>query len=90
MRFVTRLPEADLLVDSGTGPDGQLHATVANRGKSIAFQVVMKLVSPDGQLVPEALWSDNFFSLAPGESKELHCRLPKGCEGATVSWTAGL
>ena len=90
MRFLARLPEADLLVDSGTGPDGLLHATVANRGKSIAFQVVMKLVSPDGQLVPDALWSDNFFSLAPGESKELHCRLPKDCEGATVSWTAGL
>jgi exo-1,4-beta-D-glucosaminidase len=44
--------------------------SVTNTGKSIAFLVELKLQGKEsGQEVLPSLWSDNYFSLLPGESK---------------------
>jgi hypothetical protein len=34
---------------------------------------VLKALDKDGNLIVPALWSDNFFSLAPGQTKTVEC-----------------
>jgi exo-1,4-beta-D-glucosaminidase len=53
--------------------------TLVNTGKTVAFMVHARLVKPrtDEELAP-VLWSDNFVSLLPGESRMLKVELPSG------------
>jgi exo-1,4-beta-D-glucosaminidase len=44
-----------------------------NTSEVIAYQVVLKAKDAEGQLIAGPLWSDNFFSLAPGESRTVRC-----------------
>ncbi len=60
LRYVTALPEPELTV---TEEGNQV--TVVNNGDTVAWQIVLKLLDEDGNLVPGAYWSDNFFSLPP-------------------------
>lgn len=46
--------------------------TVQNPGKSLAFFVRLKVVrSSDGEEVLPVIWEDNYFSLLPGEKRDL-------------------
>ena len=77
----TALPAPDLSVKE----DGAHNVTVVNNSDTVAFQVVLKLLDGDGELVPEAFWSDNFFSLPP------HGSITVSHEGrGKVAWSAGL
>ncbi len=68
--FLAGLPEGDLsIAETGKGT-----ATVTNCGSTPAFQIVLKLKDKDGNLVRDAFWSDNFFTLAPGQSKTVTFR----------------
>jgi exo-1,4-beta-D-glucosaminidase len=81
LSYVTALPAPDLSVKE----DGAHNVTVVNNSDTVAFQVVLKLLDGDGELVPEAFWSDNFFSLPP------HGSITVSHEGrGKVAWTAGL
>jgi exo-1,4-beta-D-glucosaminidase len=53
--------------------------TLVNTGKTVAFMVHARLVKPrtDEELAP-VLWSDNFVSLLPGESRMLKVELLSG------------
>ena len=84
LRFVSALPEAklDLTVrptDKGFG------IRIENKSEVIAYQNILKAKAADGTLIPGVLWSDNFFSLTPGESREIECTLPAGSGPATIS-----
>ncbi len=81
LSYVTALPAPDLSVKE----DGAHNVTVVNNSDTVAFQVVLKLLDGDGELVPDAFWSDNFFSLPP------HGNITVSHEGrGKVAWTAGL
>ena len=81
LSYVTALPAPDLSVKE----DGAHNVTVVNNSDTVAFQVVLKLLDGDGELVPEAFWSDNFFSLPP------HGSITVSHEGrGKVAWSAGL
>ena len=65
-----------------------------NSGKTVAFMVHARLVKPgtDEELAP-VLWSDNFVSLLPGESRTLDVELPsstKGTELQVDGWNVAL
>ncbi|MBR5402596.1 MAG: hypothetical protein IK113_00020, partial [Bacteroidales bacterium] len=81
LSFVTALPAPDLSITQD--PIGNV--TVINKSDTVAFQVVLKLLDGNGELVPEAFWSDNFFSLPPHGS----IMVSHGGKGK-VAWTAGL
>lgn len=53
--------------------DGQqlTRLSIKNTGKAIAFFVQLKLTNEKGEELVPAYLSDNFFSLVPGESKEV-------------------
>lgn len=54
-----------------------LEVTVANTAKSLAFFTQLKLQDAQGQSIRPSFYSDNFFSLLPGETKTLTIRFPK-------------
>lgn len=57
--------------------------SIENPSEDLAFFVDLRLVDPETRdlLVP-VLWQDNYFSLLPGERRELKARVPKAESGA--------
>jgi len=69
---LNNLPKANVNVTTkkGSGSDSSFTVTVENKGDSVAFMVHPRLTRGKGgdDLTP-VLWSDNYFSLLPGEKK---------------------
>lgn len=74
---INQLPKVKLRLQASCRPDG-IHLTVSNPSGSLSFFTQVSLQNPRGQSVRPAYYSDNFFNLLPGESKNL-----------TVSWDPG-
>ena len=77
-RALQRLPRMSVVASSKTTQelDRQVtHVTLRNESKTLAFFVTVKLTScdHDKEILP-ALWSDNYISLLPGETRELTAR----------------
>jgi exo-1,4-beta-D-glucosaminidase len=72
---LSQLPKVALKVTSRTEPKGEeqiTHATVENPGKSLAFFVRLKInKGKGGEEILPVLWQDNYFSLLPGEKREI-------------------
>ena len=70
-----QLPTVKLKVAGRTGQDGGndvTHVTVSNPGKSLAFFIRLKLAKgKGGQEVLPVIYQDNYFSLLPGEQRDL-------------------
>jgi exo-1,4-beta-D-glucosaminidase len=65
------LPPAELQVAARSNP-GETTVTLTNTGKTIAFGVHLKVKKgAAGDEILPVLWEDNYFSLLPGESREL-------------------
>ena len=92
MRFVTHLPKTSLSMRIKQ-VEGGYDVTLENKSQVIAYQNILKALDADGQLIPGTFWTDNFITVLPGESRTVHCTLPKGCEKADFgfsSWNAKL
>lgn len=72
LRFVSALPKATVTMSTELAENGVL-VKLENTSDVIANQLVLKAKDAEGQLVAGPLWSDNFFSLAPGESRTVRC-----------------
>jgi exo-1,4-beta-D-glucosaminidase len=70
-----RLPEVDLKMSSSIehrGMDGTVRVSLENPSRNLAFFVHLRLTKGSGgEEVLPILWQDNYFSLIPGETKEL-------------------
>lgn len=90
LSFVTNLPETE--VEMRTIAGGlKYNVTITNKTDVIAYQNILKAKDEAGELIPAALWSDNFFSLLPGQTKTVSCTLPAGSPAATITmdgWNA--
>jgi exo-1,4-beta-D-glucosaminidase len=65
------LPQADLHAAAQSKP-GETTVTLTNTGKAIAFGVHLKVKKgADGDEILPILWEDNYFSLLPGETREV-------------------
>ncbi len=77
---VTRLPPATIEVEHRFEPteDGTaVHVSLSNPTDRIAFFVALEVVGAEsGQLAAPILWDDNYVSLIPGESLEIHGTFP--------------
>jgi exo-1,4-beta-D-glucosaminidase len=52
------------------GTPGKIHVGVKNTSATFALYTTLKLLCPHcGKVLPDTYWSDNYFSLAPGESR---------------------
>ncbi len=47
--------------------------TLTNKSDVVSYMNIIKALDADGNLVVPAVWSDNFFALAPGQSKTVTC-----------------
>ena len=81
---MTDLPEAHVLISANRMDCGYC-VKVENQSDVIAYQLILKAKDAQGNLIPGILWTDNFFSLVPGESRTICCRLPEGCDVADIS-----
>ena len=75
---LNELPKVGLVAHSTVrvkGASGGVHVTVENPGKSLAFMVHLRLAKgKGGEDVTPIFWDDNYFSLLPGEKKEVDGR----------------
>ena len=80
LSFVTALPDAvvALKVDGSS-------VTVSNESEVVAYQLILKARDANGELIPAVLWSDNFISLLPGQSKTVRFTLPAGTDSAEIT-----
>ncbi len=69
------LPKAKLTVTKTLHPSGSSHqmtVSVVNHGAGIAFRVHLRLTrGKSGDTLVPVFWSDNYFSLLPGEKKSV-------------------
>ena len=64
---------------------GQVHArvTVRNPGKAIAFMAHLRVTGgKGGDDITPVFWEDNYFSLLPGESREVSVRFRQSAAGS--------
>jgi exo-1,4-beta-D-glucosaminidase len=71
MNALKTLPEASLTVSPSMVAGTGITVTVTNAGKSLAFMVHVRLTDAKGADVVPALWSDNYITLLPGETRML-------------------
>ena len=80
------LPKVNVVATATTrveGRDKVTHVVLRNPSKSLAFMVRLRLLGVDGVDVLPVMWEDNYFSLLPGERRELTSRT-KQFSGGTV------
>ena len=71
LRALNNLPEVKLTWQKTMARGGGLvHVTVQNPTKSLAFLVHLRLAKGGEDVVP-IFWDDNYFSLLPGEEREI-------------------
>ena len=90
LSFVSALPVTELQMRTKASKRKYV-VTVSNESDVIAYQNILKAKDAEGQLIPAAIWSDNFFSLLPGSSRTVTCTLPEGVSRASISlsgWNA--
>ncbi len=68
--------------------EGVYEATVSNSSDKVAFMIRLTAKDQNGQLICPAYWSDNYFSLAPGESRSVTCKMPSLPKDVQVSITS--
>lgn len=72
---LNQLPKVILTVDSRTeqqGEEQQTHVVVENPSRSLAFFLRLKVNScTNGDEILPVVWQDNYFSLLPGEKREV-------------------
>jgi len=87
------LPEVELEV-SATADGSAVTVQLGNSTDALAFFVELRVVDGDGNSILPVLWNDNYFSILPGESRELIASFPAGDDvsGATLAvqgWNVG-
>jgi exo-1,4-beta-D-glucosaminidase len=50
---------------------GKIKVNLKNDGKAVAFMTHLRLVNDKGEDVVPVFWDDNYFTLLPGESREI-------------------
>ena len=65
--------------------EGLYEATVSNPSDKVAFMVRLTAKDQNGELICPAYWSDNYLTLAPGESRTVTCRMPSLAAETTVN-----
>lgn len=87
---LNELPPATLQAAWRTAYEGDSvtgYATIENTGAALAFLVQLDvLAGEDGPSIAPAYWSDNYFSLLPGERREVTVSVP----ASVVEGKAGL
>ena len=93
LKALNALPRVAIKIAASTyatATEGLTRVIVENPSRSLAFFLRLKVVAtsgdreePGGEILP-VLWEDNYFSLFPGEKREVVARYPKGAIAKNV------
>ncbi len=76
------LPEIKLKTDASFA-NGQLNLTVTNTGDAVAFMVHARVTrGAGGEDLTPIFWTDNYFSLLPGETQTVSAKFEQPAAGA--------
>ena len=76
VQALRRLPQPSLSIHRSRAGKGLYKVRIENRGKTPALMLRLKAVDSGTQDLVLPIWySDNYFSLMPGESKEVEVRV---------------
>ena len=81
LRFAFAQPEAEVAMTVKEN-NGTYTVTLENKSDVISFMNILKAKDAAGNLVVPAYWSDNFFSLLPGQTKTVTCEA--GVKGVKI------
>ena len=71
------------MTNQESGEEYSARVLVENSGPSVAFLVRLRLLKgKDGQEILPVFWEDNYFSLMPGEKREIAVRVRKSDVGS--------
>ena len=84
-RVLNSLPRVTCRLESKRIDNGY-ELTLTNPSSTIAFFQRLIVKDATGTLVCPAYWSDNYISLAPGESRTITCMLPTMDKNAVVQF----
>lgn len=74
LTLLQTLPETEVLAKAAFAQkegQGEAKVVLTNRGNSVAFMVCLRLTGPQGADIGPVLWTDNYISLLPGESRTI-------------------
>jgi exo-1,4-beta-D-glucosaminidase len=77
LKALRQLPPAELGVSTRREGDS-IVVELDNTGESLAFFTQLRLCDEDGEDILPVLYSDNYVSLTPGETRRVKVRLPDG------------
>ncbi len=60
--------------------------TLNNTSSVVAFFISMSILDKSDEEILPSFWSDNLISLRPEETRTYTCRLPEGCEAASLKF----
>jgi exo-1,4-beta-D-glucosaminidase len=88
-RALSAMPEAELAI-SAAADGSRVEVEIRNTGKSFALYTTLKLkCARSGRILPDAYWSDNYLSLAPGETRRVSVdAAATGGDAKTMTLTA--
>jgi exo-1,4-beta-D-glucosaminidase len=81
---LSEMPRVELAAQAREMGDG-VHVEVANPTDELAFFIRVRLTDEDGEEALPVYWSDNYFTLLPGESKQLQVS-SKGAQVRLDGW----
>lgn len=64
---------------------GLYEVTASNPSDKVAFMIRLTAKDQNGELICPVYWSDNYFSLAPGDSRTVTCQIPALVSDTKVS-----
>jgi exo-1,4-beta-D-glucosaminidase len=69
------LPSSKLKISTSTY-NGEISVKIHNSDKNLAFFIELVLLNAKGLPVPYSRWSDNYFTLSPGQTRNFSCIYP--------------
>ncbi|MBD5233945.1 MAG: glycoside hydrolase family 2 [Bacteroidales bacterium] len=80
------MPEAKIKTIKKQLPDGKYEVTVSNAGRNIAFFIQLQMQDEAGQAINSSHYSDNFFTLLPGEKQTVVIEAPQAGKIKLSGW----
>ena len=66
----------------------RVKVALTNDPTNVGFFVRLSVKDTQGELIVPAFWEDNYLTLAPGETREVDCLLPKAVQaGEAITLT---
>ena len=85
MNFVSSLPEAEVKMSTRRNPEGY-EVTLTNSSDVISYQNILRIEDGNGEVIVPAIWSDNFVTVLPGQTKTISCKVGKAGNIAAQTW----